>query len=399
MTCDDRRGFKKLGELIFGSACVIFAFTSTADALQDQQTQSDGEEDYQSADNYELDLFAQPGPALVSLDVASRRAAAPSTPSDFGYDLSSVSGPDGDQIGLGISASPYWIGDRRITLEEYRNDTGHLERIYARSQISLAGSFIDADNAHAWRLGAAAQTQLLDRQDYRYDRAAFECLHGAWDRLRRGEHETTIQDLARALAEDPDIDDEQLLDLQQSGLEGSEGGDDFGTARRHCQNESAARLLGKASWLVGAGVGLRSDQNRFSGFDYDGVSAWTSYRQPLTADGRFALFAIARGDWDRAFDIGFNAPIKADAYEGGGGAALQTTYFRIDLSASFNHREFRGAVVDDDFIRYAAVADLRIRQGVWLEGSIGFVDQSIFSDGTFGGLSLKVDWGDFIRRF
>lgn len=366
-------------------------------ALQAADSASESEADYQNADDYDLDLFAPPGPAMQSLEVATRRASAPATPSDFGYDIGSISGPDGDQYGLAISASPYWFGSRRITLEEYRNDTSEIERIYARSQISLGGSFIDADGGHAWRLAAAAQTQLLDRQDHRYDRAAFECLHEAWNRLRRGTHERTIQDLAAALAEDPETSGEALLEMQQSALEDAGDAGGFENARSNCQDESAERLIAKASWLVGAGVGLRSDQNRFSGFDYDGVSAWTHYRQPLTADGRYALFAMARGDLDRAFDIGFAAPVKADAYEAGGGAAWQTTRFRVDLSASFNRREFRRPVGDDDFIRYAAVADVRLRQGLWLEGSIGFIDGSRFSDGAFGGATLKIDWGDFKR--
>lgn len=370
-------------------------------AAQDESSAietSNVDTDYQNADDYDVDLFAQPGPALQSLEVAPRRASAPSTPKDFGYDLGSISGPDGDQIGLAVSASPYWIGARRLTLEQYRNDTSVPERIFARSGVSLGGSYIDADGAHAWRLAAAAETQLLDAQDHRYDRAAFECLHAAWNRLRRGEHESAITDIARALAENPDIDEETLLEMQDQALAGSAGADAFETARRQCQDESAARLIAKASWLIGAGIGLRSDQNRFSGFGYDGVSAWTQYRQPLTADGRYGLFAIARGDWDRAFDIGLPAPVEADAWEAGGGPAYQTTRFRVDLSASFNRRDFRG-LAEDEFIRYAAVGDLRLKRGLWLEGSVGRIEGSRFSDGTFGGVSVKIDWGNVRRGF
>lgn len=356
------------------------------------------ESDYQNADHYDLDLFAQPGAALLSLDVAPRRASAPATPQDFGYDLGSVSGPDGDQIGAAISLSPYWIGDRRLTLEGYRQATSSIERMFARSELSLGGSYIDADDAHAWRFALAGETQLLDAQDHRYDQAAFGCLHEAWSRLRKGEHETAITDIARALEENPDIDEKALLDMQEQALAGTAGSRAFEGARRQCQDESAARLLARPSWLIGAGAGVRSDQNEFGGFDYDGVSVWTHYRQPLTDDGRLAVFASARGDIGRAFDIGFAAPVEADAFETGGGAAVQTTRFRVDMSAAFNRRNFDGAP-DDDFIRYAAVADLRLANGVWLEGNIGYVDGSLYSDGVFGGVSVKVDWSDFRRRF
>lgn len=376
----------------------IAALLAAIAALNGAASAQDGERDYQNADHYDLDLFAQPGAALLSLDVAPRRASAPATPQDFGYDLGSVSGPDGDQIGLAISVSPYWIGDRRLTLEGYRHDTGAIERIFARSELSLGGSYIDADGAHAWRFALAGETQLLDTQDHRYDQEAFECLHEAWNRLRRGEHETAITDIARALEENPDIDEEALLDMQEQALTGTVGSRAFEGARRQCQDESAARLLARPSWLIGAGAGLRSGQNDFGGFDYDGVSLWTHYRQPLTDTGRLAIFANARGDIGRAFDIGFAAPVEADAWEVGGGAAVQTTRFRVDVSAAFNRRNFRGAP-DDEFIRYAAVADLRLAYGVWLEGNIGYVDGSLYSDGVFGGLSVKVDWSDFRRRF
>lgn len=385
-----------------GCAALFAVFFSPAAALAQgaapDNSAAGDQQDYQNADDYDLDLFAQPGAALLSLDVAPRRASAPATPQDFGYDIGSASGPDGHQIGFAISVSPYWIGDRRLTLEQYRNDASAAERIFARSEISLGGAYIDADDAHAWRFAVAGETQLLDAQDHRYDRAAFACLHDAWNRLRRGEHESAISDIGKALGENPDLSEDELLKMQQRALEGAPGGDAFDAARRQCQDESAARLIARPSWLLGAGAGMRSDQNRFGGFDYDGVSVWTHFRQPLTDDGRFAVFAIARGDIDRVFDIGAAAPVKADAWEAGGGAALQTTRFRVDLSAAYNRRNFR-ALADDDFIRYAAVADLRVLRGVWLEGNIGYVDRSLYSNGVFGGLTVKIDWSDFRRRF
>lgn len=394
MTGSSFRGETRLAASVF---CAGFLFV--AGAAAETGAGDVIEVEYQNADDYDLDLFAPPGPAMSTLELAPRRAAAPSTPKDFGYDIGSLSGPDASQYGFAISASPYWIGARNITLEEYRKQTSAVERVFARAQASLGGAYIDADVGHAWRFAAAVETQLLDRQDHRFDRAAFDCLHAAWERHRRAEHESAIADIAGALAAEPDVSDEALLEMQARALEGAPGAEGFEAARRQCQDESAARLLGEASWLIGAGVGLRSEQNRFSGFDYDGVSAWTHYRQPLTGDGRFALFAIARGDWERLFDIGLSAPVEADAWEAGGGAALQTTRFRVDLSAAYNERDFRGMIGDDDFIRYSAVADLRLLRGVWLGASIGLVEGSLYSDGVFGGVSVKIDWGDFRRRF
>ncbi|HXI87106.1 MAG TPA: hypothetical protein VNH64_06580, partial [Parvularculaceae bacterium] len=88
---------------LFPVAAALMAMAAPAIAQDGAAPPPGGEDAYQNADDYELDLFAQPGPALLSLDVASRRAAAPSTPHDVGYDIGSISGPDGDQYGVALS--------------------------------------------------------------------------------------------------------------------------------------------------------------------------------------------------------------------------------------------------------------------------------------------------------
>lgn len=363
----------------------LVLMTAPADA---QET----ERDYENADRYDLDLFGPTGPALVSLDVTARRASAPATPNDFDLDSGDAKFPGANRIGASASFSPYWIGERRITLSEYRNDTGALERILARSQLSAGLARVSNGDVHAWRFGAAAQTQLLDAQDHRYDREAYECLHDTWNRTQRRQHESLAQQLAEAFAEDEDAD---LDAIQEEGLAVIDS-DDFETARDRCRDESAWRLLGKPSWLAGAGIGWRSDQNEFGGFDYDGASLWTSYRQPLTQTGRFAAFALARADIDRRIDLDdmVVAP-KGDAIEAGGGGAIQSPRFRIDLAATYNRNTFDGALPRDDFMRYTATVDLRIREGLWVEGSIGANDGSRFNDGIFGGAKLLVSWSDY----
>lgn len=371
------------------AAQVLSAMLAAAPAAA-QETESE----FENADRYDIDLFGPTGPALVSLDVTARRASAPATPNDIDFDSGDNKFPSGNRIGASVSLSPYWIGDRRMTLSQYRNDTGAFERILARSQVSAGLARIANDNTHAWRIAAAAQTQLLDGQDHRYDRAAYECLHDAWNGAQRRQHESLAQQLAQAFAEDENVD---LEAIQEEALEDFESGD-FETARRRCRDESAQRLLAKASWLVGAGVGWRSDQNRFGGFDYDGVSLWSNYRQPVTANGRFALFALARADFDRRIDLNDIAPSprKGDSVEFGGGGAIQSPAFRLDLAATHNRDDFDGATPDDRYMRYLATADVRIREGLWLEGAVGVNNGSLFNDGVFGGAKLIVSWSDYL---
>lgn len=349
-------------------------------------------DEYENADRYDLDLFGPTGPALVSLDVTARRASAPATPNDFDFDSGDSKFPGSNRIGVSASFSPYWIGERRVTLSEYRSETGAFERMFARSQVSAGLARIANDDIHAWRFGAAAQTQLLDAQDHRYDREAYECLHAAWNRTQRRQHESLAQQLAEAFAEDEEAD---LGVIQEEGLDAIDSSD-FETARDRCSDESAWRLLAKPSWLAGAGVGWRSDPNEFSGFDYDGASLWTNYRQPLTPTGRFAVFGLARVDLDRRIDLDelVLAP-KGDSIEVGGGGAIQNPRFRLDLAATYNRNRFNGVLTRDDFMRYTATADIRIREGLWVEGSIGVNEGSRFNDGFFGGAKLIVSWSDY----
>ncbi len=366
-------------------------FAAPGTLAQDSQT------DYQNADRYDIDLFGATGPALTSLDATARRASAPATPNDVDFDTGNGRFPSGNRLGFALSASPYWLGDRNMTLSQYRDETGAFERILARSQLSGGLAWISSNDTHAWRIAAAAQTQLLDAQDHRYDRQAFECLNDAWNRTQRRQHQSLAQELAQAFAEDEDAD---LEALQQQGLKDIQSGD-FETARRLCRDKSAQRLLGQPSWIVGVGVGWRSAQGAFDRVSYDGVSLWTNYRQPVTASGRFALFALARADFDRRIDLDNAAPFPrvGDAVEFGGGGALQYTKFRLDLAATHNRHDFEDITPDDRFMRYSATADIKLLKGVWLEGTVGYNDRSLFNDGLFGGAKLLFNWGDLLPWF
>lgn len=377
------------GVRIFSTLAALCALLPVAASAQEPS-----QADFENADKYDFDLFSATGPALVSLDAAARRASAPAARSEFSIDTGDGKFAAGNRIGAAFSVMPYWVGDRRLTLQQYREETGTFERIFARAQASAGIARIAFDGEHAWRFAAAMQTELLDAQDHRYDRAAYACLHEAWDRLQRGQHETLAQELARAFAEDEDAD---LEALQEEGLKVM-GSGDYERARKQCRDEGVQRLLGKPSWLVGAGVGWRSDPGAFGGFSYDGASAWTQYRQPLSADGRFAVFAFARGDLGRRVDLGAAAPIEADSYEAGGGGAFQSPHFRLDLSAAYNRRDFDGALAGDDFIRYSATADIRLLEGLWLEAFIGANDGSRYSDGVFGGGKLMVSWDRWLKK-
>ncbi len=348
----------------------------------------------ESADKFDVDLFSPRAPALITLGVSPQNADDAGVFADFGYDFASVG--DSGKLGLGVAVSgtPYWWVPRELTLDEYRNGRSPLERISARTQLSLGAARAGTEHHEAIALAFGIQTQLLDAQDPKFDAASYDCVHEAWQRLRRPAHQEAVQDIAaeiaKALQEGKSLD---LEALQEQQLQPASS-EDFEAARRHCRDEAGARLLARPSWKIGLGLGARSDEPSLGHFDYDGVSLWSAYRQPLDVRGRYALFGFLRGDLHKVFDMQNDLSAEGKAATAGLGAAYQLTWLRVEGAASFNRRDFDTAGFGrDDFLRYSGTVDVRIRDGLWLEAGGGAFSGSDFLRGAFYSASVKINWG------
>lgn len=352
----------------------------------------------EAADRFDIDLFAPAGPAFVALGASPHRVAEPGALQDFKIDFGSIHDGEKSRLGAAFSIVPYWLGDRSITLTDYRTEMSRLNRILARTQASLGIARAGGDDTEALRLGFGLQTQLLDGQDHRFDEKSYQCIHAAWTRHRAPVHDETVLSLVEALQSNPDLSEEDLYRLQQESLTADDGSEAaYLDARKTCRDEAARRLLAKPSWQLGFGVGTRSEEENLGGFDYDGLSVWTSYRQPIGARGRFAVFGFARGDFERVFDFENDLRAQGNGGDVGLGGAYQSPHFRLDLSAAQAHRSFtEGGFDDDNYQRYSGVADVRLREGIWLGVSGGTVVNSDLVDGAYGSVNLKVAWGDYL---
>lgn len=378
-----------------------------SDPVSDSEAPTEFDE-FQNADVFDVDLFSPTAPALVVLGVSPKNTADPGTFKDFGFDVTNVGDGDKNRIGVAFTTTPYWWGTRALTLEDYRTQNSAAERIWARTQLSLGLARAGGRKTESLSLGFGVQSQLLDAQDHKFDQESFACIQGAWDQLRRPEFEDATKNLAGEIAEalgdvpigeEPDEIDIDLDDFFE-GLQGSASEDQFLGARRSCQDQATARLLAKPSWMAGIGLGARSDDDQLTDFEFDGVSLWTSYRQPLDARGRFAVLGFLRGDLDKTFDLGGDLRKEGDAVLAGLGGAFQIPWLRVDLSASFNHRSFTdSAFENDDFIRYTGLVDVRVREGLWLEVAGGTIASSDFNNGAFGSINVKISWGEYLPFF
>lgn len=358
---------------------------------------------FRSADSFDVDLFAPLAPALISLGVSPRNVSDPGATQDFDYDIASVGGDLNNGIGAAVSISPFWIGAQPITLDTYQTGMSWLDRVWARTQLSFGAARAGTENLDAIVLGVGAQTQLLDAQDHRFDRQSFACIDGIWNTYRREVHEKNLRQAIGTGREDlENAGDGDEVEIDFPLLEGPQSDADEATLqlyldeRRNCRDGAIERLLAAPSWKLGGGAGIRSEEGSLGSFDYNGVSLWTSYRQPIDARGRFAVFGFLRGDKDVVLDLKNDLQTEADAFLAGLGLAHQRTWLRLDASVSFNRQDFDNFITDrDEFLTYAGTVDVRLREGIWIEVGGGLYSGSRFTDGGFYSTRLRIAYENF----
>jgi hypothetical protein len=258
---------------------------------------------------------------------------------DIAPDLYFQGGPsDGGVPEIGLSVRPYWVlFNPRKTIEEYQsNRTGAMERVFARTRVSLA----TANNAEGegFAVGAGFNTIITGQTDPRSDEAFVNCvqqvavsltqqavLGGAINDEQRAEalsiflkaHPAASSN-GKALAAFSQAKDRRSLQgafdeaLEEIGiLEASAGSAlmDKWTAKypesnptlprdsyASCVKKATTRYQAAPAWAFGAGVAYRADERAFDALKYGGVSVWTTYRIPLfgTSEAEKAAIAEAR---------------------------------------------------------------------------------------------------------
>jgi len=352
---------------------------------------------FANARDFRLKLFEPTVPGFVTLGLSPRRTADPGAFSDLSLDAANLSDEGRSKFGLAFSGQPYWWGHAGTTLGSYQQHTSAFERILARGQLSLAAAYVDFSSGY-YQFGLGWQTQLLDRQDHRFDPHSNDCISKAWDELRRPAHQAADDAVLKAIADNPDLSEDQLEAIRDNVLKEMPA-TGFEAARKSCRSLAAQDALAKASVIVGAGVNARTDDTGFGGTQYDGTAVWATYRQPVTSNGFVALQFFARGKFDGTLGVPKTPKLPAfvdgNEYVGGAGIALERIWWKADVSVSAVEQEFRHAVAKtDDFAEATLHGAIKVRDGLWLQGSVGDSFGREFGDKVSFGFNVSVDWDD-----
>lgn len=365
-----------------------------------------------AADDFDLDSLTPTRASLVVLGAAPNNSADTGVFRDFGIDFISFGDGGSSKLGLGFAVAPYWVGNRPLTLEDYRHDTAYWERLAARSSLSFGIAASVGSPRNAIEAGFALETQLLDIADHRYDDEALSCVTDAFDRYNADAGQQATQAMLQARLQNPDISEREAQAVFDDTYARLTSGGEFGRARRSCQNLALIRNLARPSWIVGLGASVRAERDEINDVELDGGAVWTTLRLPVGPSRRAAymtrgeqaprwfpsVLVIGRGDFDRTFNLADDRIAKGDGVQGGLGLQLQSAKWRFDTAAIYTYRDYdQGLIADDDFVSVSGVVSRRIRQGLWLQGAVGGQFGGDFNEDIFFNVSVKAGFDDIKR--
>jgi len=369
------------------------------------------ENNAQNASNFMLDLNTPTAPGFVVIGASPKSVADPGNFKEFSAHTASFVDEGKLKPGLAISAQPFWLFNRDMTLEQYAgvdrigtDVVGGLskwERVIARTQLSAASVEGNKKNGKTGvKLGLGFQTQLIDRQDPRNLPAAL-CLVKAWD--GHAQHAVNAVTLEIIKKINQEIDKDPFVDRAKLEKEITEKAYDdlklpiYDAAKKECEKEAEMRFLRSPSWMVGAGAAGLSNDGKIDDLSFDGVTFWSTYRRPFGSKKKALVFFV-KTDVDRDFKVAGNRTASGDAYEIAISYALEETTWKLDATASYQTRRFDNSRFDDDFFKYSATAAYKVKEGVWLEATAGTKANSKSNDENFGLVQLKTNLSGVLKK-
>lgn len=365
----------------------------------------------QNAKSFQLDLNTPTSPGFVVIGASPNKVSQPGSLQELVIDNAGFVENGSLKPGLAINFQPFWLFGNEVTLEQYAGKNwggdpvpggfGPMKRALARTQLSFAS--VKGENAKATtgaRLGAGFHTQLLDGSDPR-DLESAKCIVDAWQETDQPTLDSATLEIKNQIdaekEKNPGVDEEALLKKVSERVFNEFKTPEYDKAYKNCLTAAEQRFLQARSWMVGAGVAASSASGNLDDLSYAGTSFWTTFKQPFGLNKSIMLFSQA--DFDRRFATGAGTILTGNSYHAAVSLAIEELAWKLDATASYHFSDATSASFTDDYLQVALNGAFKLRDGIWLEGSLGTRTGSTTQNDSFGLVQLKFDLSNAAQNF
>lgn len=383
--------------------------------------------------SYDIDTTIPESPGFAVVDVNPTSVLDPGmTPISFASLSTFLDDNNNLQPGFALGGAPYWWLNRSKRLDDYRDNSGRLERLAANSSLSLA--FAEGGDTGPDRLGIGISVNLIGG-DYRRNIRLYECVGAIQSEISSaaradlarikdssqnvldGEMRPRAEAEFRAENRIPDGADltapqvaavntraavlaEQWKE-EHTTLFNNKNKTDLDRRLASCKTELEREFAAQEFWTVAAATPIELEDSEGSAGGLNGGSVWSSYRRPLngfpfglagseSAPGYLTLFGkydfdktkmidgiddsmmIEGADMQEAMSVDFDAGTFGILY------GVESPEFKASLQFGWETIDYDDNVFgleDDDFTFYALTVDRRLRDGVWVKLQFGATEE------------------------
>lgn len=356
---------------------VVFASQTNLCLGQDTMT-SHGSEN-EAVMEADIDLAVPESPAFAVLGLTAQSVVRPSSPRELA--LSILDGVDAQgnlQAGMAIDMVPYLLafGDE-LTLREYRED--YKERLFSRSQVSLATAKGTSDDDEAIRVAFGFRWTIWDEGDPRMDTQL-------------------TADFDQKLAF-PELSPDLSLNQREEELRQMKTEYERGLERKaeRCREDARRRNWNNSAWDIGFAPSWISEDGTTDDLEWNGLAVWSSLAYGF--EGIKGLEDRAQIILHARYRQGEEVPdanmqdtfFEQDSLLVGGRLRFGSPSLNFSVEGVFSHAEPEDWE-EDDSLRVSGGVEVRVAENLWLEVSVGGSDGRN-DDNDQGFVLAQLKWG------
>ena len=349
--------------------------------------------------------YGEPGsPVLPLVGVQADQITRVESVRRFG--LGVLTGLASNETGpaIAIDFSPFWLLARGpISLADYRSYSD-TQRIIARTKVAAAASRGNEANSVPSSLVFSLSTKLLGSSDPLRAGPFESCVRDDPDGIRRFIAQARAEAAAATQAM-PINDARETREREVTNQAMERMRSEVRAAYQVCADRQAVFMSRQASFDIGAGFRLTGAPGDFRNLHGSGTIVWATYATGVLGGGG----SEQNGDaFSRAFGIQARAVAHArytfseDIFDQNGVRTGQADssllvagiesvpiprrpeLIRWSLQAGWTRQEAPNAMSEDrDYWRFLGIGQFRIREGLWLNATVGRVQGRGVEDDTY----------------